>query len=90
MGYQCDFLWLLLSGMLVTIPSYLCAAVQFSILGVKYDWKNGEAQGRCGGRGGGREWSGEAISVIVVMAKRGSSDYSMRECAACFSTAASM
>lgn len=43
-----------------------------------------------GGVGGGEEWSGEAISMIVVMAKRGSSDYSMTECAVCFSTAASM
>lgn len=48
---QMTYTWLLLPGVLVTIPSYLSTGVQFSSLVVKQDWRNGEA---LGGEGNGQ------------------------------------
>lgn len=51
---QMTYTWLLLPGVLVTIPSSLSAGVRFSSLVVKQDWRNGEAL--CGeGNGEGKQ-----------------------------------
>lgn len=50
-GSKMTHAWLLLSGTFITIPSCLSAGVLFSGLGVKHDWKNGEALGGEGNQG---------------------------------------